>query len=158
MVSFSVEEKEQLSSSENEKEPHPPAEHNGSLPQIHSNDVKLDHTCTKDDKQLNPSSAGTLEHNGSPSQIHHHGDKRDHVGNGTAGVTLTTSNDKNREKVSPKTKKKGLRLFGKEKQPRRDSQKPLMSSTGTTPGDRYENSIIISMVTFMFLFVAHQNL
>ena len=166
-VSFSSEEKEQLSASpEIEKQPLPPAEHNGSPPQIHST-TTLDHASPASENQPHPPTE-TLEHNGSALQVHasdhvmHNGDhvmKRETLGvdtidqpinnitNGAAGVGVATSpnnamDEKIREKISPGTKRKGLKrlLFGKEK-PRRNSQKPLLnsqSSTATTPGDRYE--------------------
>ena len=172
-VSFSSEEKEQLSASpEIEKQPLPPAEaaeHNGSLPQINGtvdNTISLDHASRASEKQPHPPTE-TLEHNGLPLHMHtsdhvmHNGDhvtKRETLGvvdrpinnitNGAAGVGVATTanntiDEKTREKISPGTKRKGLKrlLFGKEK-PRRNSQKPLLnsqSSTVTTPGgDRYE--------------------
>ena len=161
-VSFAAEEKEQLAASlDAEKQPHPPEEHNGLPPQISSSDM-MDHTPSNStEKQPHPPAAETLEHNGAPPHIHTSADMvsrttpghgttmKDHL-NGTAGVgidslptdTNASSDDKTREKVSPRTKKKGLRgLLGGKERPRRDSQKPLLnsqSSTNGTPGDRYE--------------------
>ena len=182
-VSFSSEEKEQLSSSpEIEKQPLPPAEHNGALPQTHStdgNNTSLDHASPANEKQPHPPTE-TLEHNGLPLQMHTHdhvmqnGDhvmKRgvdavdqpiNNITNGAAGVGVATTanntmDEKTRETISSGqgTKRKGLKrlLFGKEK-PRRNSQKPLLtsqSSTVTTPGDRYEYCCLYGNIYIFFL-------
>lgn len=164
----SSEEKEQLSTSpEIEKQPHPSAkaaEQNGLPPQVHhsgDNSNNLEHASSEADGQPHLP-AETLEHNGLPpqSQINaDHGtaetmqeDKTTNntVTNGAAGagaVTLTAVNtvDESRERISSKTKKKGIMkgLFGSKDKSivRRSSQKPLLnsqSSVTTTPGDRYE--------------------
>jgi len=138
-VTFSKDEVSALP--ENEKQPHPPAEkleHNGSLPhvQLNSNDVtKLDHV----NRETVAVGMTTTD--------------QPNVTDGTAAVgataTLTTnntSNEKNPAKLSPTTRKKGLfglRLLGTKEKPRRDSQKPLLNSqSSTTPGDRYEYSLM----------------
>ena len=180
-VSFSSEETEQLSASpEIEKQPLPPAkaaEHNGAPPQIHStvdNSITLDHASLANEKQPHPPTE-TLNHNGLPMHTHdhvmHNGDhvmKRDvdpdqpinNITNGAAGVGVATTanntmDEKTRETISSATKRKGLKrlLFGKEK-PRRNSQKPLLtsqSSTVTTPGDRYEYCCLYGNIYMFYL-------
>lgn len=181
-VSFSSEEKEQLSASpEIEKQPLPPAEaaeHNGAQPQINStvdNSTTLEHASSANEKQPHPPTE-TLEHNGLSLHTHdhvmHNGDhvmKRDvdpvdqpinNITNGAAGVGVATTanstmDEKTRETISSTTKRKGLKrlLFGKEK-PRRNSQKPLLtsqSSTVTTPGDRYEYCCLFGNIFIFYL-------
>lgn len=119
-------------------QPHPPAkavEQNGLPPhKSHGDDEK----SIKEDHVINGCS---------PNVEHPVTNSASGVTNGTAtgisaAATLTTNKpgEETATKVSPTTRRKGILkgLFGKERKPRKNSQKPLLySQSSTTPGDRY---------------------
>ena len=111
-----------------QNQPHPPAEtlkHNGSLPHIQTNSDSI--TVVSREIQGNDKTTDNA------------------VTNGAAGVdailaATNSEGSKTRETIHPRKKKGFMKgLFGKQKKPRTDSQKRLLSSQSsvTTPGDRY---------------------